>query len=92
MEAHMNKHLLILAVVASLTSGAAFAGKVDVNTAESLVIAKELGISDVIAARIVAEREENGRFRSPEDLASRVKGLSPQFIAKNKSNIAVSDS
>jgi DNA uptake protein ComE-like DNA-binding protein len=88
----MKKHLLIFALGASLASGTAFAGMVDVNTAESLVIAKELGVSDVIGARIVAEREENGRFRSTEDLASRVKGLSPQFIAKNKSNITLSDS
>jgi competence protein ComEA len=83
----MKKSLFIFVVGAVLASGTALAGAVNVNTAESATISKTLGVDDYIAARIVAEREENGPFKAPEDLVKRVKGFNQKALEKNKDNI-----
>ena len=47
---------------------------VNINTASAADLETLPGIGPVLAARIVAYREENGPFRAPEEL-SRVKGI-----------------
>jgi competence ComEA-like helix-hairpin-helix protein len=65
------------------------ADQVNVNTAQSAAIAKALGVRENIAARIVAEREENGPFKSTDDLAKRVRGLDQKAVEKSKGNIKI---
>lgn len=83
----MKKRVLVFVLGAALSSGAALAAPVNVNTAQSAAIARALGVGENIGARIVAEREENGPFKSPEDLQKRVKGLDARAVAKNKPDI-----
>ena len=86
----MKKHVLILVLGAALACGSAMAAEsVNVNTAQSSAIAKALGVGENIAARIVAEREENGRFKNAEDLAKRVRGLDAKVVERNKANIKI---
>ena len=83
----MKKSVLSFVLAAVLASGPALADAVNVNTAQSVTIAKALGVGENIGARIVAEREENGSYKSPADLAKRVKGLDHKALEKNKANI-----
>jgi competence ComEA-like helix-hairpin-helix protein len=66
--------------------------RVDINKATLEEISELPGISDAVAAAVVAERERIGRFRSPGDLlevrgikAKRLKKILP-FLAEMKNN------
>jgi competence protein ComEA len=77
------------ALLTALLSFAAFAGPVDINTADAKTIARELkGIGLARAKAIVEYREKNGPFRSADDL-SRVKGLGARVIEQNRANIRI---
>ena len=68
-------------------SSAAFAGPVNVNTADAETISAELqgvGISKAIA--IVEYRKANGPFKTADDLA-RVKGIGARTVEINRRNI-----
>lgn len=72
-------------------SGAAFAGPVNVNTADAKTIDKELdGVGTAIAAAIVEERAK-GPFKDAADFQKRVSGVGPKLIEKNKANLKFSD-
>ncbi len=72
-------------------SFAAFAGPVNINTADAATLAAELnGVGPALAAAIVADRAANGRFASPEALA-RVKGIGERIVEINRANILVAD-
>jgi len=67
----------------------AFAGPVDINTADAETIAAELnGIGLAKAKEIVEYRQKYGPFKSAEDL-SLVKGVGEKTVAKNRDNIRV---
>jgi competence protein ComEA len=84
----MNKKILLLVLGTALASGAAMAADaVNLNSAQSEAIAKALGVKDYVGARIVAERDENGPYKSTEDLAKRVRGLDAKAVEKNKEKI-----
>ena len=69
----------------------ALAGPVNVNSADAETLAKELtGIGPALAAAIVRDREENGPYKSPEEL-TRVRGIGPSILENNKDNILVED-
>ncbi len=69
----------------------AFAGPVNINTADAATIAKELvGVGDKTAAAIVAYRDEHGPFDSIDDLRM-VKGVGDKILEKNKDNILLSE-
>ena len=70
----------ILAVLAMLYAAAAFAA-VDVNTAKAADLDGVKGIGPVMSKRILDERKK-GKFKSWEDLISRVKGLGESSAAK----------
>jgi competence protein ComEA len=53
----------------------------DINSASWVEWAQLDGIGEVIGRRIVANREEHGLFRNPEDV-SRVKGIGPRLMQK----------
>ncbi len=69
----------------------AWAGPVDLNTADAATLARELkGVGPARAEAIVAWREANGPFKSPEDLA-RVQGIGDRVLEDNRGNLTVSD-
>ena len=79
------------ALVATLSPLAAWAGPVDVNTADAATLARELqGVGISRAEAIVAHRQENGPFEAVEDLLE-VKGIGPQIIEQNRANIRLDD-
>lgn len=63
-------------------------GLVNVNTATASELTELHGVGKKKAARIVADRKENGPFRSLDDL-QRVKGIGPKTVAKNRPRMTV---
>ena len=53
----------------------------DINRASWVEWAQLDGIGEVIGRRIVADREEHGLFKNPDDV-SRVKGIGPRLMQK----------
>lgn len=81
---------IVCVLLASLGPGLVFAGPVNINTADAETLAMELtGVGPALAAAIVADREANGEFASPEALA-RVRGIGNHILETNKGNILVS--
>ncbi|MGH8224450.1 MAG: ComEA family DNA-binding protein [Woeseiaceae bacterium] len=67
----------------------AFAGPVNVNTADAETIAAELqGIGMSKAIAIVEYRKTNGPFKSADDLLA-IKGIGERTIELNRDNILV---
>jgi competence protein ComEA len=74
-----------------LASFGAFAGPVNINTADAATLAAELqGIGPALAEAIVRDRTEHGKFETPEALA-RVKGVGDRIVEMNRANILVSE-
>jgi competence protein ComEA len=75
---------LILAV-----SSAAFAGEVNINTADIATLDTELaGVGPVVAQRIVDYRAQYGQFASAEDL-TKVRGIGEITLDKNRDSIVL---
>ena len=85
------KFLTTAAVIALLSLPMlAFAGQVNINTADAETIASELnGVGLSKAKAIVEYRTTHGPFRSVDDL-SLVKGIGERTVDKNRSDIHVS--
>jgi competence protein ComEA len=85
---------LICALTLALALGAfpsAYAGPVNVNTADAATLAAELtGIGMARAAAIVEYREANGPFKSIDDLLA-VSGIGPRVLDVNRADIRLSD-
>ena len=82
---------LMKVLMVGLLPIASWAGPVNINTADAKTLAAELdGIGLAKAQAIVADRESNGQFKTPGDLA-RVKGVGQRLVALNKSNIRIAD-
>jgi len=70
--------------VAGITPLAAWAGPVDINSADASTLAKELnGVGPARAQAIVAYRNEHGPFKSVDDLAL-VKNMPRKVIDSNR--------
>lgn len=83
----MKKLLLLVA----LFSANAFAKPVNINNADAKTISQSLsGISLEKAEQIVADRIQNGDFKSADDL-KRVIGIGEKTVAINKADILVSN-
>lgn len=83
----MNKLLLLVA----LFSVNAFAKPVNINNADAPTISQSLTrISLKQAEAIVANRIENGEFKSVEDL-KRVAGIDAKTVASNKADILLAN-
>lgn len=64
-------------------------GPVNINTADAETLAMELsGVGPALAAAIVADREANGLFTTPEAL-TRVKGIGNRVLELNEGNILI---
>jgi len=78
---------LVQALVVSLLPAIASAGPVNVNTADAATLARELdGIGAAKAEAIVEYRQQNGPFRSAEDLL-KVQGIGERVLEQNRGNI-----
>ena len=67
----------------------AFAGPVDINTADAETISAELkGVGLAKAKAIVEYRKKHGPFKSPGDL-SLVTGIGERTVEMNRANIRV---
>ena len=67
----------------------AWAGPVDINTADAKTLAAELrGVGDTTATAIVAYRTANGPFKTVEDLR-KVKGIGDKILEQNRANLKV---
>lgn len=78
-------------LVALFFSAPVFAKPVNINTADAKTISQSLtGISLKKAEEIVANRTQNGDFKSVADL-QRVMGIGEKTIAVNKADILVSN-
>ena len=79
----------VLVSVAACLPLWAFAGPVDINTADAETISTELnGIGLAKAKAIVEYREKYGPFKSADDL-SLVKGIGDKTVELNRTNIRV---
>jgi len=87
---HKATRALVQGLIVSLMpAAAAWAGPVNVNTADATTIAKELdGIGPAKAQAIVDYRQKNGPFKTPEDLL-KVEGIGDKVLDQNKGNIRV---
>lgn len=77
----------IITVLGALWMTTAFAGPVNVNTADAETLAKELnGVGLKKAQAIVAYRETHGPFDDLADLAA-VKGIGIKLLERNRKNV-----
>lgn len=78
-----------LSTLACLVPLAAWAGPVDINTADASTLARELkGIGPARAQAIVAYRTQNGPFKSVDDLVL-VKTIPQKVVDANRENLRV---
>jgi competence protein ComEA len=81
------KHLL---ATLALLPVLAFAAPVDINTADAATLARSLkGVGPARAEAIVAWRETNGPFKSPEDIVL-VQGIGQRVLEDNREMLTVS--
>ncbi len=73
---------LVIILIALPALAAAGDGLVDINSAGALELEKLYRVSPRIAGRIIAERENNGPYRSLEDLETRIKEIGPKTTAR----------
>jgi len=85
----MKTLIRLLTLMIACTPLWAFAGPVDINTADAETISTELnGIGLTKAKAIVEYREKYGPFKNAEDL-SLVKGIGDRTVEMNRTNILV---
>ena len=76
-------------IVTLLSAGMAWAGTVNINTADAATLAEGLnGVGIKKAQAIVDYRQKHGAFKSVNELAN-VKGINEKLIAKNKDKISL---
>lgn len=61
---------------------------ININTADATELALLEGIGETKALAIVADRQANGPFQTPADLA-RVRGIGEATVSKNEGRITV---
>ena len=85
----MKTPIRLLALLVACLPLWAFAGPVDINTANAETLSAELdGVGMSKAQAIVEYREKHGPFKNPEDL-SLVKGIGDRTVELNRANIRV---
>ena len=86
----MKTSLYALALVSVILPLIAFAGPVNVNTADAETLSAELkGVGISKARAIVEYRKKHGPFQSADDL-SLVKGIGERTVDLNRTDIQVS--
>jgi competence protein ComEA len=80
---------IVHSLIAAFLPVVAWAGPVNINTADAKTLARELdGIGPAKAQAIVEYREKNGAFKSADDLL-KVEGIGSRVLEQNRSNIRV---
>ena len=64
--------------------------RIDINSADEAKLDLLPGIGPALASRIVADRDEHGRFESVDDL-QRVSGIGPKTVEKLQALVIVGD-
>jgi competence protein ComEA len=84
----MHKAIRILiCYCCALMPLAAWAGPVDINSADAKTLAAELrGVGESTAQAIVAYRSANGPFKTVDDLR-KVKGIGDRILEQNRANL-----
>lgn len=86
----MIRNMKLLLATLALLPVVAWAGPVDINTADAATLARELkGIGPARAEAIVAWREAHGPFKAPEDLVL-VQGIGERVLEENRALLTVS--
>jgi competence protein ComEA len=68
-----------------------FAEIVNINTADKEVLMTSIkGVGEKRAEAIIAYREQNGSFKSVEELAE-VRGVGPSIVEANMDNLTITD-
>jgi len=68
-----------------------FAETVNINTADKDTLMTEIkGVGEKRAEAIIAYREQNGSFKSIEELAE-VSGIGPSIVEANMDNLSIED-
>lgn len=82
--------LATLVLLFSLFTGFAHAepAAININTADVAALAELTGVGQSKAEAIVAYREANGPFSTPQDLA-KVKGIGERTVTKNSARLTV---
>ena len=79
-------------MLAVLVSAQAYAGPVDINTADADTLASAIdGVGEKKAATIVQYRETNGPFASVDELAN-IKGIGAGTVDRNREKLTVAPS
>ena len=85
----LGKVLVAMALFAA--AGLSIAGPVNINTADVQALADNInGIGPKKAQAIIEYRQENGPFKSVEELAN-VKGIGLKIIERNKADLLVNE-
>ncbi|MCH7822558.1 MAG: helix-hairpin-helix domain-containing protein [Proteobacteria bacterium] len=85
----MKTHIRLLTMLVACLPLWAFAGPVDINTADAATMSAELkGVGLTKANAIVEYRQKHGPFKSPDDL-SLVKGIGERTVEINRANIRI---
>lgn len=89
----MHSVVAIFWVMLLVFTGVVCAGEViNINRASAAILDRELeGVGPAKAKEIVKERRRHGPFKSADDL-TRVKGIGPKLVEKNRGKIVVVDS
>jgi len=83
---------LLAGCVALAMTGAAFANKININTADMETLASGIsGVGPAIAERIVQWREQFGPFESVEQIVE-VSGIGEKILENNRANLTVEGS
>jgi competence protein ComEA len=86
-----KKVLMSLLLAMVLSAGFAYAmDKIDINTATKSELQALSGVGEATADAIIQYREENGMFKSVEDLVN-VKGIGSKKVEKFTDNVTVSE-
>jgi len=81
----------ILITICLLIPTLLFAEAVNINTADKEALMTSIkGVGETRADAIIAYREQNGAFKSVEELAE-VRGIGASIVEKNMDNLSVTD-
>ena len=82
---------VLVAMTLFAAAGLSYAAPVNINTADVQALAQNInGIGPKKAQAIIDYRQENGPFKSVEEL-TKVKGIGLKIIERNKDDLRVSD-
>ena len=80
----------LIAAVGTLMAVAAYAGPVNINTADEKTLETLQGVGPAKAKAIVEHRKAHGPFKAPEDIKS-VDGIGDAIYEQNKDNLKIKD-